>query len=150
MRKGRCYPLRNSSRSRDRASHDALPGAACHDAHVSASLLIVDDHGDFRRSARALLEAEGFRVVGEAEDGTDAIAKSKALRPDIVLLDIQLPDIDGFTVAEQIASWPDPPTVVLISSREAAVYRSRLAGTPARGFIAKSQLSGKALANLMP
>ena len=68
---------------------------------------------------------------------------------DVVLVDIQLPDLDGFAVAEQIAAWPDPPVVVLISSRDAAVYRSRLASTPARGFIAKSQLSGEALANLV-
>jgi CheY-like chemotaxis protein len=64
-------------------------------------------------------------------------------------MDIQLPDLDGFAVAERIAAWPDPPVVMLISSRDAAVYRSRLASTPARGFIAKSQLSGEALADLV-
>ena len=116
---------------------------------MQPSVLIVDDHEDFRRSARALLQAEGFAVVGEAGDGAEAIAKARAVRPDVVLVDIQLPDLDGFAVAEQIAAWPDPPVVVLISSRDAAVYRSRLASTPARGFIAKSQLSGEALADLV-
>lgn len=113
------------------------------------SVLIVDDHEDFRRSARALLEAEGFAVVAEAGDGAEAIAKARAVRPDVVLVDIQLPDLDGFAVAERIAAWPDPPVIVLISSRDAAVYRSRLASTPARGFIAKRQLSGEALADLV-
>jgi DNA-binding NarL/FixJ family response regulator len=113
------------------------------------SVLIVDDHEVFRRSARALLQAEGFVVVGEAGDGAEAIAKARDVRPDVVLVDIQLPDVDGFAVAEHIAAWPDPPVVVLISSRDATVYRSRLATTPARGFIAKSQLSGQALASLV-
>ena len=113
------------------------------------SLLIVDDHEDFRRSARTLLEAEGFTVVGEAGGGAEAIAKARDVRPDVVLVDIRLPDLDGFAVAEEIAAWPDPPAVVLVSSRDAVVYRSRLASTPARGFIAKSQLSREALADLV-
>lgn len=113
------------------------------------SVLIVDDHEDFRRSARAMLQAEGFMIVGEAADGTEAIAKARDARPDVVVVDIQLPDIDGFVVADHLAAWPDPPIVVLISSRDAAVYRSRLANTPARGFIAKSHLSGDALADLV-
>jgi DNA-binding NarL/FixJ family response regulator len=116
---------------------------------VSTTLLIVDDHEDFRRSARAMLEGDGFTVVGEAEDGRSAIAKVKDLRPEVVLLDVQLPDLDGFAVAERVAAGPDAPVVVLISSRDAAVYGSRLAITAARGFIAKSDLSGEVLANLV-
>ena len=116
---------------------------------MARSLLIVDDHRDFRTAARALLEAEGFMVVGEAPDGADAVGKANSLRPDIVLLDIQLPDMDGFAVAEQLAALPDPPLVVLVSSRGAAVYRSRLASAPVRGFIPKSELSGEALGNLV-
>jgi DNA-binding NarL/FixJ family response regulator len=113
------------------------------------SVLIVDDHEDFRISARALLEAEGFEVVGEAADGTEALAAVAALRPNIVLLDIQLPGPDGFAVAEQLARATDPPTVVLISSRDAAVYGPRLVQTSARGFLPKSALSGEALAALV-
>jgi DNA-binding NarL/FixJ family response regulator len=112
-------------------------------------VLIVDDHEDFRRSAWALLQAEGFTVIGAARDGAEAIIRARELRPDIVLLDIQLPDLDGFAVAEHIALWPDPPAVVLISSRDAATYRSRLVASPARGFIAKSDLSGEVLAKLV-
>jgi len=99
---------------------------------VRPTVLIVDDHAAFRASARALLEAEGFDV----------------LRPAIVLLDIQLPDLDGLAVAEQLAAAPDAPAVVLISSRDAATYGPRLQATPARGFIPKSGLSGEALAAL--
>jgi DNA-binding NarL/FixJ family response regulator len=71
------------------------------------------------------------------------------LRPEVVLLDIQLPDLSGFCVAERLAASPDPPAVVLISSRDAATYGSRLASAQARGFIAKRELSGTALAALV-
>jgi DNA-binding NarL/FixJ family response regulator len=116
---------------------------------VRRTVLIVDDHEEFRTSARALLEAEGFSVVGEAADGEEAIATAAVLRPAVVLLDIQLPGLDGFAVAEGIASEPDAPAVVLISSREASSYGPRLHQTPARGFIAKSELSGAALAGIL-
>ena len=116
---------------------------------VRSTVLIVDDHEDFRDSARALLEAEGFEVIGEASDGTEALAAVAALRPSIVLLDIQLPGVDGFSVAEQIAEISYPPVVVLISSRDAAAYGPRLVQTSARGFLPKSALSGEALAALV-
>jgi DNA-binding NarL/FixJ family response regulator len=112
------------------------------------TVLIVDDHAAFRASARALLQAEGFEVVGEAANGAAAVEAVATLRPEIVLLDIQLPDLDGLTVAEQLAGASEPPAVVLISSRDAAVYGPRLQATPARGFIPKSGLSGEALAAL--
>ena len=109
-------------------------------------MLIVDDHEAFRASARALLEADGFDVIGEAADGAAALDAVIALRPDIVLLDIQLPGLDGFAVADRLAESPDPPAVVLVSSRDAAAYGLRLSHAPARGFIPKSGLSGEALA----
>jgi DNA-binding NarL/FixJ family response regulator len=112
-------------------------------------VLIVDDSEAFRTSARALLEAEGFDVVGEAANGTEAIEAVAVLRPDIVLLDIQLPGLDGLAIAEQLAEGPDAPTVVLTSSRDAAAYGPRLRQTSARGFIPKSGLSGEALAALV-
>jgi DNA-binding NarL/FixJ family response regulator len=115
---------------------------------VRPTVLIVDDHAAFRASARALLEAEGFEVLGEAADGAEAVEAVAVLRPAIVLLDIQLPDVDGLALAEQLAAAPDAPAVVLISSRDAATYGPRLQGTPARGFIPKSGLSGQALAAL--
>ena len=113
------------------------------------TVLIVDDHDGFRESARALLEAEGFTVVGDAADGAAAVAAVARLRPDVVLLDIQLPDADGFAVAGQLAVGPGPPRVVLISSRDAAAYGPRLAAAPACGFLAKRELSGASLAALV-
>jgi DNA-binding NarL/FixJ family response regulator len=113
------------------------------------TVVIVDDHPDFRESASALLEAEGFSVVGQAADGDEAIATVERLRPQVVLLDIQLPDLDGFVVAERLAVGPDPPRVVLISSREAAAYGPQLETAAARGFIPKRELSGSALASLV-
>jgi DNA-binding NarL/FixJ family response regulator len=116
---------------------------------MGPTVLIVDDHPSFRSLARALLEAEGFAVVGEAEDGATAIAAVEALRPAVVLLDVQLPDLDGFEVAERLASRADAPAVVLVSTRTAAAYGVRLETTPACGFISKMSLSGAALAALV-
>jgi DNA-binding NarL/FixJ family response regulator len=117
---------------------------------VSCTVLIVDDHAAFRSAARALLEASGFDVLGEAVDGASALLAATALRPELIVLDVQLPDIDGFEVAHRLARASSPaPAVVLISSRAASSYRRRLAETPALGFIAKSDLSGDALSDLL-
>jgi DNA-binding NarL/FixJ family response regulator len=116
---------------------------------VRATVLIIDDHDGFRDAAQALLEAEGFAVVGAASDGASALAAVQRLRPEVVLLDIQLPDVDGFAIAEQLAAYPDPPQVVLISSRDAATYGPRIYATPACGFLAKRELSGASLAALV-
>ena len=113
------------------------------------TVLIVDDHEAFRQSASVMLEAEGFHVIGQAADGSEALAQAERLRPEVVLLDIQLPGADGFTVAERLAALADAPRVVLISSREANAYGHRLGEAPARGFIAKRELSGEALAALV-
>jgi DNA-binding NarL/FixJ family response regulator len=116
---------------------------------VLRTVLIVDDHEDFRRTARALLETDGFEVVGEAADGESAIVEAVRLQPELVLLDIQLPDVDGFEVAARLAVVSNPPTVVLTSSRDGSSYRRRLRQSPARGFVAKSELSGETLAALI-
>src|SRR6516165_5937788 len=105
---------------------------------VSRSVLIVDDHAQFRRVARTLLEAAGFDVLGEAADGESALTEAARLRPGLVLLDIQLPDLDGFEVAARLASLADPPAVVLTSSRPASTYRRRLTDSSALDFITKS------------
>src|SRR4051812_13961335 len=116
---------------------------------VRGTVLIVDDHAGFRAGARALLAADGFDVVGEAADGEAAVQAVHRLQPDIVLLDIQLPGLDGFAVAERLAGDSHRPAVVLISSRDVSAFRRRLATSPARGFIAKGELSGECLASLL-
>jgi DNA-binding NarL/FixJ family response regulator len=113
------------------------------------TVLIVDDHDGFRESASALLEAEGFTVRGAVSTGGEVVAAVERLHPDVVLLDIELPDLDGFAVAEVLAALTDPPIVVLISGRDAATYGERVDGAPARGFLPKQGLSGAALAELL-
>jgi DNA-binding NarL/FixJ family response regulator len=108
-------------------------------------VLIVDDHAGFRAAARALLETGGFDVVGEAADGATALAAVERLQPAIVLLDVQLPDLDGFAVAERLAADAAEPAIVLTSSRSIASIRWRLARNPAWRFIPKSRLSGETL-----
>ena len=115
---------------------------------MAQTVLIVDDHAGFRRFARRLLEAGGFTVVGEAQDGASALAAAAVLRPELVLLDVVLPDTDGFAVAEQLDDGVERPVVILTSSREAVEFAGRLERSPARGFIHKDDLSGKALAAL--
>ena len=112
-------------------------------------VVIVDDHAGFRAMARRMLEAAGFEVVGEAADGETALSTVAALRPDLVLLDVQLPDLDGFAVAQRLADVGSDPAVVLTSTRDAADYGARVADSAARGFIAKAELSGAALARLV-
>jgi DNA-binding NarL/FixJ family response regulator len=108
---------------------------------VAATVLIVDDHRVFRARARKLLERAGYRVVGEAADAAEAISATRRLNPDVVLLDVQLPDADGFSVLAQLNLEPHPPQVVLTSSREAADHGSRLEEAAASGFIHKPDLS---------
>jgi two-component system response regulator EvgA len=121
----------------------------CHDAAVPMSVLIVDDHPSFRSFARALLQAEGFVVVGEAEDGASALEAARELHPDLVLLDVQLPDTDGFAVAASLTSNCTAPAVVLTSSRDASDFGPLVRRSGARGFIAKAELSGAALSALL-
>jgi DNA-binding NarL/FixJ family response regulator len=115
------------------------------------TVLIVDDHPSFRASARVLLEAEGYEVVGEADDGASALAAAESLRPDVVLLDVQLPDIDGFEVAARLRGSlnGEAPAIVLTSSRDGSDFGPLVADCGARGFVPKAELSGSALAALL-
>lgn len=113
------------------------------------SVLIVDDHPGFRASARRMLEAGGYAVVGEAGDGEEAIAAAGELAPDLVLLDVQLPGIDGFEAATRLRGLEPAPEVVLTSSRDRADFGDAVAESPARGFIAKADLCAPALAELL-
>jgi DNA-binding NarL/FixJ family response regulator len=117
------------------------------------TVLIVDDSPSFRRQIRALLSGDGFDVVGEAATGAAALLASRDLRPQLILLDVGLPDVDGFDLAEQLMREriddAGDRAVVLTSSREAAAYRGRLARTAATGFIPKDELSGPAIDALL-
>jgi CheY-like chemotaxis protein len=117
---------------------------------VGTTVLIVDDHPSFRLTARALLESEGYEVVGEAENGVQALRLAAELRPDLVLLDVQLPDFDGFEVAARLSRDNGAsPDVVLTSSRDASDFGPLIAQSGARGFVPKAELSGGALASLI-
>jgi len=113
------------------------------------TVLIVDDHPSFRSTARTLLEAEGFDVVGEARDGADALECAARLRPDLVLLDVQLPDMDGFEVAARLQGNGHRPDVVLTSSRDATEFGNLIAQSPVRGFVPKGELCAGRLFDLL-
>ena len=117
---------------------------------MDCTVLIVDDHPSFRASARVLLESEGFQVIGEAVDGASAVVEAYRLRPQLVLLDVQLPDIDGFDVAARITGRPDSPAVILVSSRDSSDFGPLVSRSGARGFVPKAELSAEALATLLP
>lgn len=130
------------------ASRTATVGAACHYLLVT-TVLIVDDHPSFRGTARAFLESEGFEVVGEAADGASAIVAAKSLHPDVVLLDVHLPDIDGFEVAATLTRNGRLPAIVLTSSRDARDFGTLVEQSGARGFIPKAELSAATLSALL-
>jgi len=113
------------------------------------TIVVVDDHPTFRATARVLLEAEGFDVIGEAEDGASALEQVAALRPEVVLLDVQLPDIDGFEVAARLQRNGERSQIVLTSSRDAADFGTLVERSGARGFVPKDELSGAAIAALL-
>lgn len=108
-------------------------------------VLVVDDHELFRQVARQVLTEAGFDVVADAVDGAGGLRLARELHPDVVLLDVQLPDADGFQVAAQLAREERPPVVVLVSGRPRADYGRLVERSTARGFIDKADLSGPRL-----
>jgi DNA-binding NarL/FixJ family response regulator len=112
---------------------------------MGPTVLVVDDHTSFRASAKRMLESEGYRVVGEAVDGASALSYVRELHPQLVLLDVYLPDINGFEVAALLAALDDAPTVILVSSHDRAELERFVPGSGARGFVPKDQLSREAL-----
>jgi CheY-like chemotaxis protein len=129
-----------------RAGPDVSGLSRCQTEFVqpSAAILIVDDHDGFRTFARRMLEAAGF-TVAEAATGAEATEAARTVRPGLVLLDIQLPDFDGFEVARRLTAQAGAPVVVLTSTREASDYGGRIAASQAAGFLPKDQLSTVAL-----
>jgi DNA-binding NarL/FixJ family response regulator len=119
----------------------------CDDLQVAVTVLVVDDHPMFRASIRELLELEGFDVVGEAEDGASGIDLARRLDPDLVLLDVALPDMSGFDVAETLAHASTK--VILTSSRQQSELGRRVRQSGALGFISKDSLSGESMRGLL-
>ncbi|WP_328615190.1 response regulator [Amycolatopsis sp. NBC_00355] len=111
---------------------------------MTCTVVIVDDSTAFRLAARRLLEAGGLVVVGEAASGAQALTVAVSQRPDVVLLDVQLPDTDGFTVCRELRTSGIP--VVLCSVRD---HAGRAAACGAWGFIAKEHLSAARLVRLL-
>ena len=118
---------------------------------MSRTVVIVDDHPSFRASARAMLESEGFVVIGEAEDGAGALAAVERLAPDVLVLDIQLPDMTGFDVCAELEERNGRrPDIILVSSRDVSDYGELVSGSCACGFVAKGELSGDLVMELLP
>ncbi|MDQ3631983.1 MAG: response regulator transcription factor [Actinomycetota bacterium] len=116
---------------------------------MACTVLIVDDNASFRTGARRLLEAEGYDVVGEAADGATGLLAARELEPEVVLLDVNLPDVDGFRVSARLTRDPAGPVVVLTSSRDGAEFGELVSRAGARGFVSKFDLCGPALSTLL-
>jgi DNA-binding NarL/FixJ family response regulator len=116
---------------------------------MARTVVIVDDHPSFRSSARMLLESDGFEVIGEAATGEEGVDVALELRPDLVLLDVNLPDIDGFEVATRISADTEAPAIILTSSRDSTDFGPLVQKSGALGFVPKSELSGAALEDLL-
>ena len=112
-------------------------------------VLIVDDHPSFRASARRMLEADGHEVVGEASTGAEGIRSAIEIAPELVLLDVHLPDIDGFDVAARLSGNGAGTAIVLTSSHDSSDFGPLVERSGARGFIPKSELSGEALSRML-
>jgi DNA-binding NarL/FixJ family response regulator len=113
------------------------------------TVVIVDDNDAFRERTRTLLDAEGYSVVGEARDGAGGLQLLRELAPDLALLDVQLPDTDGFTLAERARATVGDTSIIIISTREAADYASSVTCCGALGFISKSELCDRALREIL-
>lgn len=113
------------------------------------TVLIVDDHPSFRAVAQMVLETDGFAVVGTASDGESGVAAALRLEPDVLLLDVELPDIDGFEVAARLREAGSPTAIVLASSRDGTDFGSLVTESGARGFLTKADLTGDAIRALV-
>ena len=113
---------------------------------MTVRVLIVDDQEPFRAAARMVVEfTDGFEVVGEAETGEDSVVSARVLKPDLVLMDVNLPGISGLEAAAQILAGPTPPVVLVLSTYEPAEYAPRAAEVGAAAYIPKSVFDPGAL-----
>lgn len=112
--------------------------------------LIVDDSAGFLSTARRLLERQGIAVAGVASSGAEAALRVEELRPDVVLLDIDLGAESGLDVAERLGgAGTTSPRIIMISTHSEQDYRDLVAASPAVGFLAKTALSAQAIQDLL-
>ena len=116
---------------------------------ATLTVVIVDDHPSFRAVARMVLETDGFQVLGTEEDGESGVVGTLRLEPDVVLLDVELPDIDGFAVAARLREAGSRAAIVLASSRDRSDFGSLVDESGARGFLTKAELTGDAIRKLV-
>jgi DNA-binding NarL/FixJ family response regulator len=126
---------------------DRSPG--WHDQAMDHRVLVVDDNRAFRAAARQLLELAGFAVIAEAESGAAGVEEARTHSPDVAIVDVQLPDFDGFEGAERLSELDVPPRVILISSLDGADFGALVAGSPALGFVPKAELSASLIDALL-
>jgi len=139
----RVFPLGRSGAGAQTGTVIATPQAR------PGTLVVVDDHARFREAVGERLAAAGWRIVGEAATGAAAIDLVARLTPDVVLLDVVLPDMDGFAVADRLAAAGSTSAVVLTSGHERSDFAGRVLAAPVRGFLPKEMISGPALATLL-
>lgn len=113
------------------------------------SFVIVDDHPRFRKLARLILERAGYTVLGEAADAASGISTARELTPDVVLLDVNLPDGSGFDVADHLCEDDPSPAIVMTSTYGSSDYESLARSSGARGFVPKDELSGAAISRVL-
>ena len=116
---------------------------------ATLTVVIVDDHPSFRAVARMVLETDGFQVLGTEEDGESGVIGTLRLEPDVVLLDVELPDIDGFAVAARLRAAGSRAAIVFASSRDRSDFGSLVDESGARGFLTKAELTGDAIRKLV-
>lgn len=123
----------------------------CDPTAMHARCLIVDDNAGFLRTARRIVELGGINVVGVASTGSEALCRARELKPDIVLLDIDLGPESGFDIAAQLTSDGDAPvpTVILISTHAEHDFTDLIADSPAAGFVSKADLSAAAIRGVL-
>ena len=114
---------------------------------MSVGVLIVDDQEPFRSAVRMVVEmADGFEVIGEAETGEDGVELAAMLKPDLVLMDVMLPGIDGLEATRQITAGDDPPRVLMMSTHESQEFADAAIEAGAIAFVPKSQFGMDQLA----
>jgi len=103
-----------------------------------AKVLIADDHVVIRMATRMTLETAGHQVVGEASNGVEVVSQARALHPDLIILDMDMPQLDGFAVLQRLHAEPKPAKIVVFSALDADRYAIRCARAGASGFVSKN------------